>query len=461
MMKKMTVGVLTTVIAISCAFSYMKKTIVYGDAEEKDLSLTAQMFASQDGTIEIPSAYESASRELIDFIGGNLEKLSKEYFKETEEAFEAESIENYATVFIIGEDVFATYIDFNDDNGYMVVTPDFNLYEFVAKGDLVYLKNIDFVYYSPSGGFKYYDKSLHEYVSFERKECVTEEFGETVYAGQRKAGDGYIYDIDAYVADRYSNYTYEREHSIKPYEHINQFDTSIYIKRDKGISSEGNCVLNAAYSVLNCWKKQGYCPSLPSSSDVIRYDPTVREPKHETNLAAGWIVNDTSLWSKDAKAVYGNMVIDNVPKLYADVRQVVYEKGYPYDLNGTNLGLFNANAAYILMYTLQKYSYFPKISNMGNDLSVMEFFFTTHGAAQLLVVSDSSTYKNHAMACIGYKKYKYKSGWWIFSSTKYAHFVEVDDGHSYSDYNLGKSIWYDPNGTSSSKETFFVYDTIN
>ena len=59
------------------------------------------------------------------------------------------------------------------------------------------------------------------------------------------------------------------------------------------------------------------------------------------------------------------------------------------------------------------------------------------------------------------KKYTYKSGWWIFSSTKSAYFLKVDDGNSTDKYNKGKSIWYDPNASGSSKETLYVYDSAN
>lgn len=102
-----------------------------------------------------------------------------------------------------------------------------------------------------------------------------------------------------------------------------------------------------------------------------------------------------SFWSK---------AIDNVPQLYADVRQVVYERNYDYQLDSLDLGVFNNKIAYIMSFTLAKYSYFPKISNFGDDFSVMEFFFTQNGIAQMLIVNNSSSYNGHAMACYGYKK---------------------------------------------------------
>lgn len=115
---------------------------------------------------------------------------------------------------------------------------------------------------------------------------------------------------------------------------------------------------------------------------------------------------------------------------------------------------------YLIRFVAAEYGFFPEISNMGNDLSAMEAYFAVNGRAQLIIVSDSTSYSNHAMACIGFRKYKHESGWWIFSKTEYKYLLEVDDGHSEEQYNVGGKVWYDLEGTSDSDETILVYDTM-
>lgn len=432
-------------------------------------------YLSYQTIIENAEGYRKTSNETVQFIDSNIFTMAEMYNSQNEIKFLGDQIEKSLVVFVLGKGCYATYIDFNDANGYMVLDENNNLYEFSVDGDLEYLKNLSFAFYSEEKGFEYYDEeigSLSLFVLPIEDETYSGDIQpvttgtEVIYAGQDKAGDGYIYDLDAYVANRYPKYSYHSSYSVSNYLNVSQWDTSIYLKNftQNGtpyVATEGNCTLNATYSVLNSWRQQGLCPLLPVNT--IRYNAVEREPKHQAFLSAGWSVNDRVLVSTSALHTYGNKAIDNVPQLYADVRQVVYEREdeYGYQLEGIDLGLFNNKIAYLMRFTLSKYSYFPKISNFGDDYPAIEFFFIQNGMAQMLIVSNSSSYGNHAMGCYGYAKYTYKTGWWIFSSTKNAYFLKVDDGHSTMRYNSGKSIWYDPDASSSSKETIYVYDSAN
>lgn len=377
------------------------------------------------------------------------------YCEENDSSFNGAYIEDSLMVYVIGDNKFASYLDFDGDNGYMVVSDDYELYEFNTTGDLKYLKDIDFAYYSPSVGFKYLDEQTYDLVCYEDKnESGKMIKSAKVYAGQKEEGDGYIYDINAYVKDRYPNYTYDSGYSVEGHQYVYQGDTSIYLKNGY---TEGNCTLNAAYSLLNDWRRSFY--NLPSSKDTIIYKPDTMEPNHNAILSNGWIVNNGTVSSKWADGYLTEKRINKVPKLYYEIRQLVYERNYDYDVgDGFIVGLNHQNIKYLLTFALNKYSYTPYIRNAGNDFTTMEFFFNFNHKAQFLSVSNSSSYKNHSMVCLGFKKYTYKSGWWIFSSTKSAYFLNVDDGHSISEYNSGKTIWYDPNGSGSSGETLYFHD---
>ena len=433
------------------------------------------VYLSWDSIEENAENYRNVSNTTVQFIDSHISEMAQIYNSENEDKFVGEWIEKTLIVYILSQGTYATYLDFNEANGYMVVDEDYNLYEFKTDGDLTYLKDLNFAFYSEEKGFKYYNSDTDELLPFVLSDNSNlndlqigyENVGEsTIYKGQDQAGDGKIYDIDAYVKDRYPDYTYSNTYSISNYHNCSQWDASIYLKYfekngEKYISNEGCCTMNATYSVLNSWRQRSLCPLLPPPAITIQYNPVEREPNHSAFLEAGWTVNDKDLQSTSAIKNRGSKAIDNVPQLYADVRQVVYERNYDYQLDSLDLGVFNNKIAYIMSFTLAKYSYFPKISNFGDDFSVMEFFFTQNGMAQMLIVNNSSSYNGHAMACYGYKKYTYKSGWWIFSSTKSAYFLKVDDGNSTDKYNKGKSIWYDPNASGSSKETLYVYDSAN
>ena len=68
-----------------------------------------------------------------------------------------------------------------------------------------------------------------------------------------------------------------------------------------------------------------------------------------------------------------------------------------------------------------------------------------------LTVNGSLTYFDHAMVLIGYHKYSYESGWWIFKSKSYAYFFEVADG-----WDTSHSQFFDPN-LSNELSMDFIY----
>lgn len=397
--------------------------------------------------------------------------MKEQYELEFDSTFSATGIEDWFPVYVLGEEDFAAYIDFNGNNGYMVVSPDFELFALEAEGDLDYLKGKDFAYYSKTGGFVFFDEAGNALVPYEEEEVeeTEEEVSAAPYDGQvsgEDGEDGFIYDLDAYVKDRYPNYTDPMDddtntdityYSIPNYEHISQTDTSIYVPRTGG--SEGNCVINALYSVFNSWKNQGLAPTFPSSSEVVKYDAATMEPNHTYTLSQGWIVNPNILESDFAKRINGDRAIDNVPELYVTIRQNMYDGRADYEPSVGGIAFQELNA--IMNATMTDYSVPAMITNFGDNFDIMKLFFNSHGAAQLLWLTDSSSYGKHAVACLGFKEYTYTSGWWIFQRTNSAYFLEIDDGHSDDEYNDGDPIYYDPNGVSGSGERLLIWDTMN
>ncbi len=415
------------------------------------LSLGSNLGVSAKGIDDVNSSdnYKVKHNELIDFIANNLDDLSEEYYKYSGEVFNANSIEYDSIGYIMTKNEYVSYIDFDGNNGYMVISPEYELYEFEVEGDLDYLRNDEIIYYSEYKGL-----SDHNIDNSSDDELKT--IGSNV-------GDGEIFDADSYMSQKYTEFSFEREYSIENYEHISQSDTTFYCIYDETIGgnvTEGNCVLNSVYSMMNSWQNTGLAPSLPSSSDVIKYDPATMDPKYDEFINAGYFLNPYRIVSKFAKRINGDKALDNVPELYAKIREIIGERGYDYGVDGFYNNMHYTDVNYLISFVAAEYGFFPEISNMGDDLSAMEAYFAVNGRAQLIIVSDSTSYSNHAMACIGFRKYKHESGWWIFSKTEYKYLVEVDDGHSETQYNSGGKVWYDPNGTSGSSETILVYDTM-
>ena len=453
--------------------------IAMGEEAPVAESTLEKVLKDPDRTDLLSEAQEEACAETVTFIGNNLEMMKEQYELEFDSTFSATGIEDWFPVYVLGEEDFAAYIDFNGNNGYMVVSPDFELFALEAEGDLDYLKGKDFAYYSKTGGFVFFDEAGNALVPYEEEEVeeTEEEVSAAPYDGQvsgEDGEDGFIYDLDAYVKDRYPNYTDPMDdetntdityYSIPNYEHVAQFDTSIYTHMyvdEEGFfhtDFEGNCGISALYSVFNSWKNQGFAPTFPSSSEVVKYDAATMEPNHTYTLSQGWKVNSGAPYSAFAKRINGYRVIDNVPELYVTIRQNMYDGRADYEPSAAGLNFYELTS--IMYATMTDYRIPANITNFGDDFDVMKLFFNSHGAAQILWIENSSSYHNHTVACIGFKEYTYTSGWWIFQRTNSAYFLEIDDGHSYVTYNRGGTIYYDPNGVSGSVEKLLLWDTMN
>ena len=407
------------------------------------------------------------SEECVDFIEENFSQVISEYnIAHQAEGIicEATFIEGQSKIYMTDLDKYGIYLDFNDNNGYLLVTEDYNLYEFESVGDLSYLKNIELAYYNSFDGFMYLDSETgllekYEYVdntSEYYKSCDTTELSSDEEligaAGQDGSGDGHIYDIDAYVAAVYPDYVYESRYMITDYQWIYQWNTSVYRQAtSSGYSSEGNCVINATYSMLNDWFRRGKFQWMPSGT--TNYSSLVTSDRqystYGTSTYDGWTTNTTARLS-------------NMPTLYLELRDYAIDYGYLPE-NGMQ-------SKYIVdmvgkVASSRGYT-FNMIKTSSFDENVKYQLDTN--CACVISVQGSSTYGNHAMGLYGYVKYTYTSGWWIFKTTKDKYFYVVDDGHSYKQGNSNYTYnfvgvntpvcYFDPNTDAEPSLTFFYLE---
>lgn len=389
---------------------------------------------------------KNACDEIVGFIEENIKTFKMEYNKLNEDTFEANYIEDYCIVYVIDYEKYGVYLDFNDDKGYLVTSFDFDLYEIETKGDIDYLKNVEFTYYSSVDGFL-----NHNGEKYERYE-QTPKAQEIVYGynGQDEPGDGYIYDIDAYMADRYSSYSLAAvyEDAEVPYIPTDMFDTSLYVKKvskDGGynydyIQSEGNCALTACFNIFNSWEQMGFYTGFPTKSSQMDFSEKIKEDVNYEKYGTGvGGVGIDSYWTT-------NTGLSSIFELY----ERLYYYVTTYRDYTPESGLTTASSKDIIIFGTSYFgggTIYPTTStNFSDVMSSLE-----KGRAVFMGISNSQTFSTgHAVAFLGYRKYTYKSGVWIFSSTKTAYFYMIDDGHT------GGVSYFDPN--CNSKVSFeFIY----
>lgn len=379
--------------------------------------------------------------QVVNYISSHLSEFKTEYNQgRTTELLNATSIEKHCIVYIIDSNEYGVYLDFNDDKGYLVTSLDYTLYTLNTTEDLPYLKNVDFAYYSVIDGFLYHNGTSFQ--KFQEKQSRSAEilYG---YNGQGESGEGDIYDIDEYIADRYPSYkleeTQEKACVETDYVATRLGKLSYYIKYisyDGGYhyterQTENNCALVAAYNALKTWQPNHYT-SLPSTSAITNMVYLINQDPDYQYYGVGeetvghdfyWAVNDSSILSK-------------IPTLFYRLRLYAVELGYE-----PIMGFSTENTRISMQNTLNYYGYNKTLNKSTNFSDVITTL--QDGRGVFMGIANSQTYPgNHAVALLGYKKYSYKTGVWIFQQTHIAYFYLIDDAKTITE------IYFDPNCNS-------------
>ncbi len=391
---------------------------------------------------EIVSDYDS----VVNYISNHLTDFKKEYNKNhIKEPLRATNVEHHCLVYILDVNEYGVYLDFNDDRGYLVTSFNLDLFELNTSEDLEYLKNLNFTYYSTFDGFLYDDGN-----SYKKYNEKLDNIDEKVYSynGQASSGESNIYDIQEYMSDRYPSYKLEetREELVDNYICTKMYRTSYYLKHIShdggytysGYETESNCALTAAFNVMSSWKKSGIYLNLPSKAatrdvrNLIKDDPDYKYYGVGEDMVGHdfyWSVNDDN-------------VLMNFPELYYQLRlYAVTNKGY-----GPELGLTTSKVKDTMEHVIKEHEYSQSLKMTTSLSNVIESL--QQGRAVFMGVSNSISYvEDHAVALLGYQKYSYKTGVWIFEKTHIAYFFLIDDGQSdfecYFDPNCNSNLSYE------------------
>ena len=327
-------------------------------------------------------------------------------------SFEGSYIEFSIPVILVPQGVVGTYMDFDGDNGYMVIVNGNDVLKWEVRGDLQYLKTQNVAYYSTADGFGYCSDG--KFAPFEVLDKEYSDFAvDTPYNGQIYAGEGGITGCDAYIADRYdSNYTVDSFNWLTGnFWYMVQGEFSIYDFVDNGVVvGEGNCGLSSVYALLNYLKTSNKCTNFPSLSEKITY----------------YAGNDSfySQYASNSNYIINSPIV--LPELYWTVRDTAVRK------LGYRTGSVNAQSFDELIEWVSE-CYQEDVNATTHILGGFENCVRSEINASnpvLLAVDNSITYGNHAMVVTGYRVYVKTTTILGINFKDYVYLLRVNDNWS-------------------------------
>ncbi|MDE6656673.1 MAG: hypothetical protein K2J85_06765 [Anaeroplasmataceae bacterium] len=385
----------------------------------------------------------------ISFIKTHINEFVLKY-NETEEMNEklnASYVEYSTLLWLVEDDNYGVYIDFDGDNGYLVMTGDYTIYSLQTTGDYPEYRNEENLYFSHIDGFLFQDNN-GDYQKYGNK--ITMFPATSVPSTGTKDGNITSNDLDAHVKQYHSYYTLESvvQPFSKTFKYSYQVNTSYYISYETDSEgnilnefypiSEGNCSTNSCFALLSDWQKRGYISGLPEGSIDKRGD--IKNDWLYESYGPGnvWLQteDDQKLGFEAGKyyrRVCNNKALIDMPMLYDEIRTYAVEK-----LNYTPVSGLNYTQIKELMYfILAKYG--NQVTLRETDTISTAVIQINNNRASYISVSNSFTYLSHAMVVVGYRKYSYESGWWVFKTKHFAYYLEVADG-----WSSNRSYFFDP-----------------
>lgn len=421
--------------------------------------------------------------DLVSFIDAHFNQFVDEYNANNKEILKATSIEYSTIINLIEDDNYGIYLDFNDDNGYCVMTGDNTIYTLEVKGDYKELREEEKLYYSYIDGFVYLEESgvYKRQIKDENKKNSNQAL--KTYPGQTEPGDGkisYRY-INDYIDQRYPDYQYEEQnvnlrdnfkyYSQKELSYFNQYkcnsDGTIYANYNE-YYSEGNCSLTAMTSVLTSWASKGFIKNIDYNgtsniissiknhpqfekwgSGKILYSSngdvcgTVQHKENNSNnplLSSGNVNYEYYCWLINLK-----LPLSKMSNLYSNLREyAVNQFGY------TPISGLYTDQILSTLNNMPKQYYNQNINVYLTDSVTSAVDSINTGKAVYMAINGSSTYQDHAVVLLGYQKYSYTTGWWVFKKTHYVYFYEIADGWKVS------SNYFDPNTDANPSMEYLI-----
>lgn len=285
---------------------------IVSDDEENDFSAYELADVIVENFSDFVDDYNSYLEEQYELALEEKEDVKEEYDLEREEVgyskeeYQASNNLNYADDWVPSnlhanyvEEIFAItivtyddednelsenglFLDFDDNNGYVVVGPSYQLYELETDLESPFSDIGEYErYYIEGSGFFYLDDDGNFIDVSSDSNFDTNGSKSKSYKGQLANGCGRIYDTESYIRNRYGwFYRKISSHEIQM-ERYNQYNMSVYLQFDQDERdwySEGNCWMIAGYHVLQ-YLADIQIMNAPLSSQNTIYYPKASEPE--------------------------------------------------------------------------------------------------------------------------------------------------------------------------------------
>ena len=395
-------GAIITLFSIFLGGSAVAETEDYSSSE---CASTAEYILSN------LDSFASEYNRSIDTKGGDAEKIT----------FKATSCEFEAPVYIAEYDNYGIYLDFDGDNGYMIVTGENEAIAFEAKGDLEYLRDMENFHYSIYDGFLVDDGNgeFVPYISILNPQISDISYDGSVpvdynasVKGTPAAGNdgGFERAIDAVTVNHGSGWQSYQSKSLKNFEYWKQDDMSIYNHYENNhYIYEGNCALSSIFADLNYLATSGKYPGLPRSTSKVTH-------KAE---------NDKFYYKYANNPKYDIKTQKRIPTLYYYIRKYAidnlgYETGHENAIKFGNLpGIVAAIGKKYTKGLTVNQTIFGSYQTIMNEIHA--------GYPVLFGVSNSSTYGTHEMVITGYHIFKKEITILGIKITHYSQVLRVND----------------------------------
>ncbi|MBR5718956.1 MAG: hypothetical protein IKX16_08055 [Clostridia bacterium] len=387
------------------------------------------LFSMLGGGSAVAATEDNASSECAstaEYILSNLDSFASEYNRSIDTkggdaekiTFKATSCEFKVPVYIEEYDKYGIYLDFDGENGYMIVTGENEAIAFETKGDLEYLRDMENFHYSIYDGFLVDDGNgeFVPYVSILNPQISDTNYDGSVpvdynasVKGTPVAGNdgGFERAIDAVTVNHGSGWKSHKTKSLTNFEYWHQDRTSIYCHwEDNELKTEGNCVLSSIFADLNYLATSGKYPGFPKSSSTVNH-------KAENDKFYYKYVNNPKYYVRPQR---------RIPILYYYIRQYAIDN-FGYETGG----VYDGNIPKIIKAMGNKYT---------KGLTVNQKFFGNFdtikkeinaGYPVLIGVKFSPTYNVHEMVVTGYRIFKKEMTILGIKITFYIQILKVND----------------------------------
>ncbi|MDE7164653.1 MAG: hypothetical protein K2O04_04435 [Clostridiales bacterium] len=394
---------------------------------------------------------KECSAETLRFVKNatnNIDALVTEYnsvISADMQKMNVEFVEYSKPVYIIEEEKYGVYLDFNDSNGYLVMTDDNVMYALNTTDDLKYLRDADELYFSVFDGFMYLDEDGY-FSSYNKIEdnfsMICAMFGTN--SSSSSSGDKSRIepaDFTTYMNENYPDYVLETkvDSLSSNFDYSRQMHTNYYVYNyidsdgNYVTAPEGNCVLHASYMTLRNWCKQGFV-NINGYADTVDIRSSIKSDPLYSLYGVGNKM-DREIKKKTYEGTWQcnySYYLSTMPKLYTEIRDYALDNGYTvvhYPRNeATNILEHVANNIY------------------GNDIKTV---FTSDYTparinlvdrkASVISINESSSYGNHSAALIGVCEYVKKTDYGAIGMNHYLRIYVLADGYS------THLMYYDPN----------------